>query len=418
VKRGTERDRPATGLVGPTAGFAVVGLSAFVLLASGPRLLGDAGYSVLAISWTIVTIIGIGLALPGEQTITRHVARGSDPREHLRVQVRLLVVAAALAGLVAASAVGHNPLMENSILWSVAVVAAAGCWALNVGPRGLLGGRARFAGYGRCLSSEGLARILCCALAWLWPALAAPFLAAALVLPLLTSCLVGWWEVRRDDERTAPGPSQGHWSEQATFTAVALSIQLVLNTAPLFIQWHSGTPTAAGEYVSATTYMRIPMLLTSGFITVALSRAATASAQGDAAGLRGVTRHFVGVGSLAASVLTLGALLVSGPALTVYYGRSLDIGVTVLAAIGVTTVMTVAANILTQVVLACHRHRAASVAWAGAAAVTLTLLAAAAPDALPATLAIMAGLLVSLVATAVLVSGLVRRLSGAPVDAR
>ena len=62
----------------PTAGFLTVGVSAFAMLAAGPRLLGDAEYSGLAVAWTVATIFGFGLAIPAEQTITRRIAGGGE----------------------------------------------------------------------------------------------------------------------------------------------------------------------------------------------------------------------------------------------------------------------------------------------------------------------------------------------------
>ena len=53
---------PFADVGGPTVGFVAIGVSAFALLASGPRLLGHDEYSSLAIAWTVShSKLGLGL---------------------------------------------------------------------------------------------------------------------------------------------------------------------------------------------------------------------------------------------------------------------------------------------------------------------------------------------------------------------
>ena len=184
----------ARGLIGPTAGYSVVGLSAFILLASGPRLLGADEYSLLAVAWTALTIFGFGLAFPAEQTVTTVVAGGGSPKETLRIQGIVLSVACLTVVLPLAALLGANHLLGDSILWSMAIFGGSLAWAANVEPRGALAGAGRFHAYGLAQVGEGVTRILLCAAAWVLPQPAA-WLAAALVLPLVASALIGWIRV-------------------------------------------------------------------------------------------------------------------------------------------------------------------------------------------------------------------------------
>ena len=128
------RSLPYVDVGGPTAGYVAVGLSGFVLLASGPRLLGHDEFSVLAVAWTIATIVGVGIGQPGEQTVTRVTAGSGDPAVSVGVERRLVVVAALTLLLPALAASGHAPLLGGSVLWSSSVVVFAAGWAMLAGP--------------------------------------------------------------------------------------------------------------------------------------------------------------------------------------------------------------------------------------------------------------------------------------------
>ena len=379
-------------VIGPSVGYAVVGLSAFVLLASGPRLLGGVEYSLLATSWTMITIFGWGLAYPAEQIVTTIVAGRGGGHELALIQVVILGLAAVGILLPLAAAAGHDPVLGNSTVWTIGVLAGAVGWASVVVPRGTLSGEGRFVAYGGLLVAEGVTRLALCALAWFVPRPEIA-LAAALVLPLLVSGLAGW--LVAGVARSAGGPPQVR--AYPAVALVALSFQVLMNAGPLVLQ--SRIPgDIAGQYVSAMTYMRIPMLFTSGFLTVVLSGASHAWAGKDGRGLDRAVR-LAGVGSLACLVLTAATWLVSGPLLTAFYGSPVDLTAGVLALLGVASVLGVTANLLTQVPLGTRRQPAMAVIWVAAAGCALVLMFLASPTALGVTVATIVGMVLCIVPT-------------------
>lgn len=399
------------GLVGPSAGYAFVGLSVFVMLASAPRLLGQVEYSFLAVAWTLITMFGFGLAFPAEQTITSAVASGSTQRTR-GVQGLIASLAAATLLVPVINTWTGGQLLGATLLWAGSVTVAACAWALNVGPRGQLAGSGRFHAYGLTQVSEGGTRLACCAGAWLLPG-SAWWLAAALSVPLLVSSAVARARLAstvpaRDTANAGAVPTPSA-RQLGPVVVVAVSLQFLLNAAPLMLQWRVPGE-IAGQYVSAMTYLRIPMLLTGGFMTVTLSSAALAWARRDATALhRAVRMAFLG--TAACGALTIGVWLVSGPMLRLYYGPAIDFPMTLLALMGATTVAAVAANLLTQVGIGAHRHQIMAAFWAVGALATIVVLVLAPTTELSVTLAILLGLLVCLVPVAYAVTRLRDRLS-------
>ena len=72
----TRRRTAASGSVLAVAtGLAVYGGASFVFLAIAGRALGDSpGYTALALTWTLLNAVGIGLYMPAEQEGGRAIA--------------------------------------------------------------------------------------------------------------------------------------------------------------------------------------------------------------------------------------------------------------------------------------------------------------------------------------------------------
>jgi O-antigen/teichoic acid export membrane protein len=362
-------------------GFGSVGVSAFALLAAGPRVLGTDRYSSLALAWTVVTIIGIGIAAPGEQTITRGLAAGGGNGVARTVAWRLLLVPGlCLVVLPLGMRVTGGDVPDARLWVATATVSALG-WALLATVRGLLAGRHRFVAYSSTLFAEAGTRVVLVLCALLWPGQGALLLAAAVVMPLLASAALGWFMVQR-----YPEPRQAHLGaesrlEQGSITTVALLGQVCLSTAPLWLHWQSADAALAGAFVSATSYMRIPLLLAGGLYGPILAEAARQYARRSRAGVvdRTAVGFVVGVGGAGAAVL--GLLLISGPALLLLYGGETGLSTVTLLWMGVTTMGSVASNILTQVLYGCERAPSTAVAWVPPAIVTTLLFAVAAGSA-------------------------------------
>jgi O-antigen/teichoic acid export membrane protein len=329
---------------------------------------------VLAIAWTIATIVGVGVGQPGEQTVTRVTAGAGEPSVAAGVQRRLAAVAGLTLLLPLAAAVGHAPLLGGSVLWSSSVVVFALGWTFLAGPRGRLAAASDFTGYSGTLVAEAVARVGLCALAWIVPSGASVLLAAAVGVPLLVSALVARRRLPALATGTVPVPGRAHASEQSFITAVALLSQVAINSAPLWLQARSTDAALAGQFVSATSYLRIPIFLVGGLGTVALSAVSGAHGSRDLVRARRTALRSAGTAAALGIAGTALLLLVSGPALHLLYGTAIDLGEGTLLVIAAATVLAMTAGIVTLVCLGCDRSSAAAAVWLLAAVgVTLAL---------------------------------------------
>jgi O-antigen/teichoic acid export membrane protein len=396
-----------------TIAWGAVGASAFVLLASGPRLLGVDTYSALAVAWTVVTIFGMGLAIPGEQTVTRAVAGG-----HLRgvagaVRARLLVLAALTLALLIPAALGRGTLLGESTVWPAGIVLGAVGWALVAGPRGRLTGAGRFHEYALVLAVEAAVRVVLCAAAWLFRDQAPLLLSLAMGLPLVIAAVTGQWFLR-SDAAVPTGQGSALLAEQGAITAVALAAQVVLSTAPLWLAARGVEgAAAAGAFVSATSYMRVPSLFAGGIQAMVLSRSSTAAGIGDTAAVAGLARRSAMLAAAVCTAVVVVLLAVSGPALLLLYGPGIDIDAGVLVVLGASTVIFVSGNVITQVYLGCRRSVSAAVIWVAAAVVTTVALAVLATSSAGAAWAGLIGVAVGVAALVALLPRTVRSVAGA-----
>lgn len=362
-------------------GFGGVGLSAFVLLAAGPRILGPDGYSALALTWTIVTIVGIGIASPGEQTITRGLASGAGTGIVIAVGRRLLLVPLGCLIVLPIALNASGKPVEDKGLWVGTVCMAALSWVGLACVRGLLAGRHRFAAYAVTLATEAIVRIGTIGFAF-FAGDGRLMLSLSVFLPLALSAAVGWALYQRRGEDFEAPITEDSRLEQVSITGVALMGQICLSTAPLWLSWQSPDAAIAGAFVSATSYMRVPLLLAGGLYGPILADAARQYAAGNRGAV--ASRTFAGLvaGAGGSSFAVVVLLLISGPALMILYDGDIGLSNAVLIWMGVTTIGSVASNILTQVMFACQRAPAAALAWVLPAAATTVLLATAAGDVL------------------------------------
>lgn len=399
----------------PTAGFLVVGASAFALLAAGPRLLGPVDYSGLAIAWTVATIFGFGLAVPAEQVATRHFASGLHDRwTGGRTRTLLLLAATPIAGALVLSLAGTAVAgISDSVWWASALLAALG-WGLLVIPRSRLAGYGDFTGYAAVLASEGGSRLLLVAASFVVPE---GFREAALAIsvgaPTFVAALVASSLGRRRTALSAVPGAAGPKvpGELAALVAVAVAMQVLLNSAPLWLSASSGAAAAtAGIFVSVTSYMRIPALATGGAMTVVLARTSAASYPNASRLAKDVLLAHLRPVLVVTGGASLLLVALSPVGLRLLYGTSLDIGVVVLTLIGVTTVSFGLANIATQTLLGMGRTHSAAGIWILAALCATLLLAL-----LPATVAAASfGIFVGVVAGACGVAWALRSMLAGP----
>lgn len=383
-------------------GYGLVGVSAFALLAAGPRLLGPEGHTSLALAWTLVTIVGLGIAAPGEQTITRGIAAGAGTGIVLAVGRRMALLPV-LCAIGLPLVLNAGPLeIADGALWATAFTAAAAAWVALACIRGVLAGRHRFAAYAMVLLVEAVGRVGLVGLAFWWRPQAPLLLGGAIVLPLIAAAVLGWWFLRRRHEVLDRAIAEDSTLEHGSITAVAVLIQVCLSTAPLWLSGQSTDAALAGAFVSATSYMRIPLLLAGGLYGPILAEAARRFAARDRVGVRNRTLVGLAAGVGGTTVATLLLLLAAGPALLVLYGSGIGISVGVLAWLGFGTVASVASNVLTQVLYGCQSAPAAAMAWVPPAVLTTVLLASAGGDELRISVAMAVGQVVAVASLALL----------------
>lgn len=402
------------GLSSSTLGYVAVGGSAFLLLASGPRLLGGAEYSALALVWTVTTIFGLGLAFPTELTITRMVSAGTRISAVSHVARRLVLLGAVSTVVTVAVLLGgFIPFHDNVAVWLVGLLISVAGWVVLCPHRGVLGGRNNFSGYGKVLFVEAGTRIALVVSAWIAPlSWSAVLLSVAMGVPLIAA---GWvaarecgWDIigvfRTHQHTPAPaaiGDSEagregelevleeatevfGHMEdtgnasfrgEQIAITVVALTLQIVLNVAPLWVARYPATnPDTAGMFVTSTTYMRIPIMLVGALMVYILAGASRLYSTGDMYGFKVFVWKHVGVATAATGGVTLLLWAASPVGLVLFYGKDISVSAGVLGLFALGTTVLVAASLLTQVLLGCRQSWFAAYVWILGAVVTVTLL--------------------------------------------
>lgn len=367
-----ERHQPnpwRQGITTTTAAYLAVGVSAFVILASSPRLLGASGHSVLAVAWTTVTVFGIGLANPAQRQIVQSPLTSAGSRRFL------LTIAALGVTLPAASAFGVNPLLSNSVLWAWSVVVGFFGWALAAPARGRLVALQDYQGVSRSLWAEAIARAALVLSAWLAPA---PdlLLAAAIGVPILLSWLVARSRVSRLD---GDDPVQ-RWpvGQFVLLVLGAAGAQLTLNAAPLWLAVYGQDDRLAGAFVTANSYLRIPMMASAGVGLVAIGSISRAWEDGRPDTVADHAKR----ATAGAAVLSVGGVgllyLLRGPGLEILYGADFALPPEPLGWLAVGASAALFSAVLTQVLLGTAGTRTAATIWCGAAiALALTLVLAA-----------------------------------------
>lgn len=359
----------------PTAAFVAVGISGFVLLAAGPRLLGATTYALLAVAWTVVQAIGVGIAAPSEQTVSRAVASNVGGILVTKVRRRLLAVTSVTLLVPLAGAVGLDPVFGGGQLWAWSLVLAAGGWAYAAPARGELAGSGRFGSYSATVFIEAIVRVAVVAVAWFWPTLAAPALASGLWLPMWAAAAAAGILSHRHRDPVARQPGSAaiadSLSHQGPFTAVSVAGQVSLGFGTVWLQSQYPQSGVAGQYVTATTYMRIPIVLVGGLVVVVLSAAASAFAADDWPRVRAVVGKATAGTALFAPAATGVLLAISGPALLAFYGQQLSLGMPTMLAMAAATVAAMLAGVVTQSAFATGLGMWAARTWTVAALLSI-----------------------------------------------
>lgn len=358
------------------AGYGAAGLSGFALLAAGPRVLGQDGYTAMALAWTVITVIGYGISLPGEQVVTRRIAAGAGVGTVRPIMRRMLFATPAIVAVLPLT-LDEGTSGHRSALWFTSLLAAAVASAAVAGFRGELAGGGAFGSYALLLFVEAGARLLLVIMALVIPGAGPTMLAAALAAPLILCAFLGqrWAKrMRLPADREMPEDTR---LEHFSVTLVSLLIQICLSSAQFWLYQQSSDAAVSGAFVTATAYLRIPSLLAIGLYSPLLSEAAEAFADGRSRAVTRATSRALLLGGGGAAVMVALLLAFADLGMSILYGPATGLPFSTLVWLGVSTVVSIAATIVTNVLFGCSRATAAAIAWIPPALLSTALFASA-----------------------------------------
>ena len=364
------------------AGIAVYGLSSFAFLAVAGQVMGQgSGYTALALLWTLLNALGIGLYLPVEQetgrTVATQVSLGRPtapgavgPLRYAAVSLGVITVVAVLSR----DLIAEHVFEDHAEMTAVFVLGLAGM-AVAYLLRGVLAGTGRFPRYGVQLTIDGSLRVVGAAVLAVRgdvdPLLygvvlaLAPALASALAVigsgRLLTRAPEGF---RRTTVVLGP------------LVLASLASQALANAGPVAAQLLK-TPAeeaVAGNLVNALTIARIPLFLFAAVQAVFLPTLA----RHVAVGALGRYCHALRTGAwLTAVIGTLGVLAcwaVGPEAVRLIFGPTFTIGRTDILLLAVSAALFMGVQVAAQGLLACSRDMLATVSWSAGLAILLLAL--------------------------------------------
>ena len=413
----TQRRTAASGSVLAVAtGLAVYGGASFVFLAIAGRALGDSpGYTALALTWTLLNAVGIGLYMPVEQEGGRAIAgrialalpaRSALTRVLLYVGGSFVVVGA----LVALSASWLSArLFEHRGAFPGLLFAALVGMALAYLVRGVLAGTGRYPRYGVQLTLDGVLRLVGAGVV-AWSGGGAEVFATVLIVsPVLASVAAAgrpWKQL--DGGWRSEGPALGGmWH----LVAAALVSQALANVGPVAVQMlrGPGDEASAGSLVNALTVARLPLFVFAAIQAVFLPRLAALAARDAGTEFRGTARGVAWGTAALAAVGVVGAWAVGRPAVRLLFGPTFDMTPAVITVLALSAGLFMIAQVAVQALLARRHDALALIGWSSGLAATLAALALPLPLAMRVAGALAIGSAVSAVCAGLLAVRDVRR---------
>ncbi|MBO9556690.1 hypothetical protein [Cellulomonas sp.] len=388
-------------------GIAVYGLASFAFLALCARALGEGpGYTALALLFTLLNAVGIGLYLPVEQEASRQVSalrsRGRATAGALRGPTTYVVGSLALVAIVLIVA---GRWLEVTFFEDVTgMTAVLGLALLGMAvaylARGVLGGTGRFPRYGIQLALDGGLRIVGVlvltaldvrsATAYGAVLAAAPLMSTALALTLAGRLLT------RDED---PQPVS---TTMRALVAASLGSQLLANAGPVAAQLlrRADEVATAAQLVNALTVARIPLFLFAAVQAVFLPQLAAYVARHErnrfSSSLRTALLLTGVIGAFG-----IGATAVVGPAaVRLLFGPEFDVDRTVIVVLAASAILFMLVQVIVQAMLALARDGWAICVWAAGLVGLLLCLVVPLGLALRVSLALTAGSATALVVAA------------------
>lgn len=376
-------------------GLVLLGISAYAFLALAGHALAPREYAAVASLYLLIAVLGPGVFAAVEQQASREISsRICADRPTLPVLRSAVVISAVLVAAVTALLLALSPLLVHRVFdgaWSLLVaafVAVVGAASVHV-VRGLFSGQRQYGWYGTSLAAEGLVRLAGSVLL-VWVGIAGTGSATAAfgfafalgTLLAVAATMAGVWP-----GRPAPplgGPPVSHWrmARGVGFLAGASALTLLLaNIAPVVLTSRlPDDPGTAASFISLFVLARIPLFLFSPVQAFLLPSFTAAVERGEAARVRGQIRTVAVVAGAIGVFGAVGAALGGPWAARVFFNAPVELPGLVAAALVVSTVIMMIAQVMQPALVALDEHRTAMSAWmAGTAVFSVALFAPTTP---------------------------------------
>jgi O-antigen/teichoic acid export membrane protein len=365
-------------------GLFALGISASVYLVLAGRAVGPAVFAGLAVQWTLIYTLGVGLFVPFEQEIAREVAgRRATGDGPLPVVSRAALAAASVCAGVAVLVLATLPWLYDVVYFgSPAIVvglllALAGLAAQHL-QRGTFSGSEAFGWYATQIGVEGVLRTV--GTLGLYVAgvhSIAPYALLVGVAPLLSALVVSvpfarlamgqeiGQEIGREIRRGSPVAWRDLGRNIAWLLAAALAAQGLANlgTVAVRVLGRSLPDASAGHFLSGLIVARLPLFVFAVIQVALLPRLARTLADGR-------HRHFRSQLLVAASCTAglavagvAGSFVAGTQVLQLLFGPDFDLPRGQLTLMAVGTGLYMVALVLQPAVVALGGHRAVAVAW-------------------------------------------------------
>ena len=358
------------------AGLMVVGAGSYAHLAVAGHTLPASAMAAMAVLWSVVYLLALGVFLPVEQEMSRLVAARTAVGEGAGPVVRrgAALTAAILAVMLVAIAAAARPLADRLFggdIAMVAVLASALCaLAIASVSRGTLAGQGKFGAYGRQLAFDGGSRVA------LAGALGAAGLRSAVAFGLILTiaplmAVTATLGPMLADLRPGPAaPWKTMGSRLGLLITTMLLAQIIINAAVVSVRLLSpDAPALAGAMLTAVVLARVPLFVSMSVQTSLLPGLAGAVSADDQVRFR----RLVPRGCLIVTILGIAGGLpatVLGPWLSrVLFGVRPILGQAAFGWLAAGTLFYMLAMVLGQAAMSLSRHRDQVLAWLTGAAV-------------------------------------------------
>lgn len=384
------------------AGLLLLGVSASVFLVVSARMVGPDAFTGIAVLWTLVYTVGIGVFVPFEHELSRamsvRASRGEDCGRLVRRSAQLAVLAylatVALTLLAMAVPATRSLLFTDSGWYAAALLVAVGGLAWQYLQRGVFAASGDFTAYGVQQGVEGAVRIVACAAAALLGLTDPRVYAAVLALaPYVPAVLL---QPRCTARVGRPGPAAPVAELRGRFGWLLLAStgsQSLANLAAPAVRALAGPAqaAAAGNFLSALTIARVPLLLYAAVQAALVPRLARAreAADWDDFG-RALRTVLLATGAVGLAGVA-GIALLGPEVLGLLFGPDFGLprGDLVLLACSAASLMLCQA--LHSTVVALDDHRWTGLSWAAGVAGLLAFLLVPLPAILRVELALLVG---------------------------